>query len=178
MLLNPDGTPYKASGSIQQYDPGSQAHCLFNMWDAESIRMGGTPVFYYEVIIPVGAIDPLYREARNKLYSPNPIQLWCFYEPTPSQYLQTAFGYDSPDEMIFEFNYEAVKQAIGHEPKIGSRIFTPHRREDWMILSKKTGEYKLWGEIRLQLLCERFQEQATSNEGQVTQKKPDYKIQG
>lgn len=175
-ILNPDGTPYKAAGSLQQFDPESPDHCLFNQWDEEIIRIGGSPIFYYEVIIPSGTIDPLYRESRGKMWSNIPIQLYCTYEPVPSQNLQSAFGIDSPDEMMFEFNFQAVLRELGHPPKIGSRLFTPHKREDWEIIQRNTGEYKLWGELRLQLLCEKFQESVTTGEGKVTQKKPDFRI--
>ena len=88
----------------------------------------------------------------------------------------SAFGFDSPDEMMFEFNYKSVLRQIGHPPKIGSRLHTPHLREDWVIVQRMTGEYKLWGSLRLQILCQRFQESTTTGEGKVTQKKPDFKI--
>ena len=86
------------------------------------------------------------------------------------------FGIDSPDEMVFEVNFKATVDAIGHPPKVGSRIFTPHKREDWRIIQRNAGEFKLWGEIRMQILCERYQESVTTGEGKVTQKKPDFKI--
>ena len=65
---------------------------------------------------------------------------------------------------------------MGHPPKIGSRIHTPHKREDWVVVQRNPGDYKLWGEIRLELLCQRFQETVTTGEGKVTQKKPDFRI--
>lgn len=174
MLRNSDGTPYKLS-DYQLFDPESPELCLFQEWDEAVIKQGGSPVFYEEVIIPSGAIDPIYREARNKLYAPA-IQLWCFYEPTPNQFYQDLYGIGSPDEQLFEFNKSSVIQRVGHMPKIGSRIYTPHRRENWMVLDIKTGEYQGWGELRLQLICQRFQETVTSNDGQVTQKQPDFKL--
>jgi hypothetical protein len=175
MLRNPDGTPYKLS-DYQLFDPCSSTNDLFQEWDAEVITQGGSPVFYYEVIIPSGTIDPVFREARNKLYSPIPVRLWSFYEPTPNQFYQDVYAIGSPDEQLFEFNKQSVIDSIGHMPKIGSRIFTPHRRENWMILDIKTGGFQAWGELRLQLICERFKETVTTNEGQVTQRQPDFKL--
>ena len=78
--------------------------------------------------------------------------------------------------VIFELNYKAVLRDLGHPPKIGSRIYTPHLREDWVIIQRNLGEFKMWGAMRLQLLCQRFQETVTTGEGQVTQKKPDFQI--
>lgn len=175
-LYNSSGTPYKASGTMQQFDPNNPDLCLFNQWDEEIIKQGGSPIYYYEVIISSSNIDPTWLEARNKLYSPNPVQLWCFYEPIPSAMEQGLYGLDSPDEMLFEFNYQAFLNAVGHPPKIGSRLFTPHKRENWIIINRKDGEYKMWGQLRLQLLCQRFQESVTSGEGKVTQKSPDFKL--
>ncbi len=175
-LLNEDGTPYRAAGSLQQFDPESKDHCLFNLWDQEAIRQGGSPIFYYEVFIQTGTVDPIYREDRGKIFSNIPIQLYALYEPIPSQNFQNVFGIDAPDEMIFETNLQETFGIIGHMPKVGSRIHTPHKREDWEIVQRNTAEYKLWGEIRLQILCRKFQESVTTGEGKVTQAKPDFKI--
>ena len=133
-LLNSDGTPYKLQGSVQQFDPNNPMFDLFNLWDQESIKRGGSPIFYYEVIIRPDMIDPIYLEARNKLFSNNPIQFWCNYEPISSQNVLNQFGIDAPDEMRFELNYRSVLKGLGHPPKIGSRLFTPHLQENWVIL--------------------------------------------
>lgn len=175
-LKNLDGTPYQLRGSIQQYDPNDRTHDLFNLWDQESIRRGGSPIFYYEVVISPNMVDPIYLEARSKLFSNNPVQLWCTYEPIPSQNSLSQFGIDAPDEMKFELNYRAVLQSLGHPPKIGSRLFTPHLRENWVIVQRNLGEFKMWGALRITLICQRFQEDVVTGDGKVTQKEPDLKI--
>lgn len=175
-LRNQDGTPYTLRGSVQQYDPLDRTHDLFNLWDQEAILRGGSPIFYHEVIIGQNMIDPLYNEARNKLFSNHPVQLWCTYEPIPSQNMLNNFGIDAPDEITFELNYRAVLRAVGHPPKIGSRLFTPHLRENWEIIQRNLGEFKLWGALRLELICRRFQENLVTGDGKVTQKQPDVKI--
>ena len=176
MLRNPDGSCYRTVGSLAQFDPENQDHFLFNAWDQESIQIGGSPIFYHEVYIQSGTVDQQYMEDRGKIFSPVGIQLWGFYEPVSSQNYQGAFGFDAPDEVNFEFNYRAVLKTIGHPPKIGSRLFTPHKREDWVVVTRKVGEFKMWGELRLVLGCQRFQEDVITGEGRVTQKKPDFKI--
>jgi len=175
-LLNRDGTPYKASGSIQQFDPNNPMFELFNLWDQEAIQRGGSPIYYYEVIIRPEMIDPIYLEARNKLFSNNPIQLWCNYEPISSQNVLNQFGIDAPDEMTFELNYRSVLQNLGHPPKIGSRLFTPHLQENWVIVQRNLNEFKMWGVLRIELICQRFQEDVVTGDGKVTQKQPDLKI--
>jgi len=175
-LLNRDGTPYKASGSIQQFDPNNPMFELFNLWDQEAIQRGGSPIYYYEVIIRPEMIDPIYLEARNKLFSNNPIQLWCNYEPISSQNVLNQFGIDAPDEMTFELNYRSVLKNLGHPPKIGSRLFTPHLQENWVIVQRNLNEFKMWGVLRIELICQRFQEDVVTGDGKVTQKQPDLKI--
>jgi len=175
-LLNKDGTPYKLQGSTQQFDPENPMFDLFNSWDEESIRRGGSPIFYYEVIIEPNMIDPIYLEARNKLFSSCPVELWCNYDPLASQNSLNQFGIDAPDEMSFELNYKSVLKAVGHPPKIGSRLFTPHLRENWVIVQRNLNEFKMWGVFRIELICQRFQEDVVTGEGKVTQKQPDLKI--
>jgi hypothetical protein len=87
-----------------------------------------------------------------------------------------AFGLDAPDEIKFEFNYKAVLKTIGHAPKLGSRLFTPHKREHWVIVQRAVGEFKMWGELRLVIMCQRFQESITTGEGKITQPTTDFKI--
>ena len=175
-VYKPDGTPFCPTGSLQQFDDQNPARDLFNIYDEETIRLGGSPLFYFELFIDANNVDPLYVESRAKIYSQSPIQLWCVYEPVPSQNMQTAFGIDSPDEMIFELNYRAVLQNLGHPPKIGSRLFTPHLRENWVIVQRNLGEFKMWGALRIELICQRFQEDLVTGEGKVTEKQPDIKI--
>lgn len=173
MIINPDGTPYRTSGTIQQYGTQNLPQLkLFDFWDQQVIMQGGSPLYYYEVFIPTAVIDKTYMEARSKLYSPKPIEIWGMYEPIASQNFITALGWDSPDDVVFDTNAKAIIQAIGHMPKIGSRIFSPHLSENWEIVQRNLGDFKLWGAFRCQLICRRFQESKTTSEGRVTQNNP------
>ena len=178
MLKNCDGTPYKLSGTLSKFDPEGVDVNLFNLVDQEITEIGGTPIFYYEVFIQLNnTFDPLYLEDRGKLFSPTPIQLFGYYNPIPSQNYMNAFGMDSPnDEIQIEFNYRDVLQRIGHPPKIGSRLWTPHLREDWFIQQRNLGGFKLWSATKLMIIAERFQESTTTNEGDSTQPQPDYRL--
>lgn len=175
-IHNPDGSAYKVSGSLQQYDPQNVEHDLFNLWDQEVIEIGGTPLYYYDLFININNIDELYVEARDKLWSPCSQCIYGYYDPKPSSNMVGMFGIDSPDEMMFEFNYRHVLKTLGKPPKIGARIFTPHKQEHWMIVQRNVEVFKLWGELRLQIMCIRFQESLTTGEGKVTQRQPDFKI--
>lgn len=172
MIRNPDGTPYRASGEYKHFNPTQPEHCLFNSLDQEAIEIGGSPIYYYEALLQQSTIDPLYLEDRGKLYSIHPITLYATYEPITAGNTISVFGIDAPDEMKFELNYRAVLKKLGHPPKLDSRIYTPHKGEDWRIIHRQVGEFKMWGEIRLILICKRFQESVTTGEGRVTEPKP------
>lgn len=177
MIRRLDGTPYRVTGSRQQFDDRQPEHDLFHLWDEESLKIGGSPIEYYECMIQIQSIDDLYLEDRGKIFSPQKVVLWSTYEPVPSQNAQTAFGIDSPDEMVFEINYRTAIRDIGHLPKVGSRIYTPHLQEDWVLIQRNMGEFKMWGIVRIEMLCQRWQDdrkEAQAIKGQ--QNHIDYKI--
>lgn len=176
MIKNCDGTPYQPVGELTQFDPDSREHDLFNLYDEEVIQFGGTPIFYKELFIQKNTLDPLFREDRGKIWANNGIQLYGFYEPIPSQNYMNMFGVDGLEEMQFEFNYRAVLKKIGHPPKVGSILFTPHRSEYWEIVQNNLGEFKFWGGLRLQIIAKKFQESSTTGEGRVSQQTTGFKI--
>ncbi len=178
MIRNPDGTPYQLNYGIEQYNPNAPEHALFAEWDEEAIRRGGSPIYYYEMFIQPQTVDPIYLEDRGKLFSPNPIELYCTYEPRRSQNIAGQFGIDDVGaEMIFQFNYKALLKAVGHPLKDGSRLYTPHLGENWVIIQRNIAEFTMWGVLRFEAICQKFQESLTAQDGNVTKKKPvDYKI--
>lgn len=176
-IYKKDGTPYSVVGSLKQFDPESPDHDLFASFDEEVISFA-SPLFYYEVFIQVQTIDQLYLEDRGKLWSPHGVQIYGYYEPIEPQNPSTAFGIDGVGDVLFECNYRAVLQAIGHMPKRGSRIQTPHLNEFWVVVDTRLTQFQLWGALHLQIICERFQETTTTGEGNIPpgKIKPDYTI--
>lgn len=173
MIMLGNGSTELKSGPLSFFnaDPTNNPDIQFmNKIDAETIQIGGSPIHYHEVFIQEGTIDKLYGEDRGKIFSPIPVQLYAFYEPIASTRAQGVFGIDSAmDEIMFECNLSAVLQAIGHMPKVGSLIHTPHLGENWVIIECKTAEFKLWGRFRINIHCGRFQESVTTGEGKVAQ---------
>ncbi len=175
-IRNADGSIYTPSGVLSSFKPRGVEQDLFNSYDQEVIRINGTPLYYYEVFINRNTIDELYVEDRGKLWSNCPVCIYGYYEPAPAQNFMSTFGIDSPDEIMIEFNYKHVLDTLRHVPKIGSRIFSPHKSENWVIIQRNLENYKLWGELRLQLMCQRFQESTTTGEGKVTQPSTGFKV--
>lgn len=171
-IRNKDGTIYKPSGTLGQLIPDSPSHDLFNLWDQEIIRAGGSPLLYYEVIIPRSSIDPLYLESRDKMWSLFPVEIFAIYEPIPSQMNQGLMGIDGPDTMVFYTNYQDIISRIGHLPSVGARIYSPHLQENWEVVDRKLGDFQRWKVYRVEIHCHRFQENRTTGEGEVTQQTP------
>lgn len=175
MLMNKDGTPFQLS-NLRAFNPNNVEKDLFNSIDAEAIQINGTPIFYYEVFIDSNSIDPLLHEARSKVWSPIPICLYASYDPVISEIFMTPYGADGPTEVVFELNHKAVLDALGHLPKIGSMIFTPHKNEHWIIKDRKLSDWKNWHQLRLQLECGRFQESKTTEDGMATDRRQPTRI--
>lgn len=179
MIRNSDGTPYKLNSLLNQFDPNGPNYDFFNNLDEEIITISGSPIFYYEVLIQFQTLDRIHLEDRGKLFSPNAVELRALYEPPEQSNMQGIYSVDTPDEeVVFELNYRAVLRDLGHPPKVGSRIFTPHRGENWIILDRKLSGFQGWQAIRLQLLARKFQESLTTGDGQVAQDQPDFKLNG
>lgn len=171
-MKNSDGTEYKAGGGIRQFDPKNNQLKLFDLWDQETIMSSGSPIYYYEVFIANSEIDPDYNEARGKVFSNFPVEFWGLYDPVASQNFLNQFGLDSMNEIAIECNTNDLIKRIGHMPKIGSRIHTPHLGENWEIVQRNYAEFKLWGNMRTILICKQFQESITTSSGKVTEKSP------
>jgi hypothetical protein len=91
-IRNPDGSPYKPTGTLTQFDPDNPEFELFNSLDQEIIEMGGTPDHVLRGVSSTSSnIDELYVEARDKLWSEHPICLSGYYDPIPSQNAMGAF---------------------------------------------------------------------------------------
>lgn len=177
MLRNLDGSPYRVSGELRVFNGSeNREKDLLSSYDAEIIRINGAPLLYYEYLADANSIDPQYLEARSAIFNPEPVTLYAYYDPITSQNYQTMFGVDSPNMITFELNYQAAVGAIGHLPRVGSRLYTPHRGENWEVIQRGAADWKLWGQIRLVLECRQFQESLTRGDGRVTKAQNPYKV--
>lgn len=172
MIYGKDGKPYKPSGCYQLFNDKLPERDLVNKWDAEALKMGGSPIYYYEIFIDINNIDPLLMESRAPIWSQVPITLYGTYPIAASENNQGFWGLDNPTgEVPFEFNYKNVLETLGHPPKIGSRLQTPFLNEQWEIIENKTGDYRFYQSTRLICICSRFQEDRVS--GTSIAKQPD-----
>lgn len=171
VIKNPDGTPYELS-CFKFFDKTASFHNLFNDYNQELAKIGGSPIYYYEAIIPPSTIDPVYWESRGMLYSDQYVVFHAYYEPFMMKYQDMFALHPGTDTQIFKASYNEVISAIGHPPKLDSRIYTPHKGENWKIVNCITGGYEYWGELTIEIICDKFQENLETGEGQVTSNNP------
>jgi hypothetical protein len=175
VVRNKDGTPYAVSGSLSQLMPDSPTNELFNQYDQETIRLGGSPILYYEVFI--SGVDKQYMESRNKIWSQTAVELFGMYDPIASQMAQGLFGIDGPDTLIITVNYADAISKLGHLPVVGSRIYTPMLREHWEVIDRKLDNFTRWQVYHILIHCQRFQDTLTNPAGTVSQgDQPTWKI--
>ena len=171
-IYNKDGSVFQTKGAIKAYDPSNPAIDLLNSYNAEAIKMGGSPLYYYEVLIQMNTVDRLYIEDRGKLFATEPKIIYGLYEPLEQKNASGMFGIDGMGEVMFECNYASVIEIIGKLPIRGSRIYTPHLQENWIIVDVKLTQFNLWSAFHVNITCERFQESLTTMDGEVTKNKP------
>lgn len=158
-IVKPDGTPYILQGkdALKSQREDNQDFEYFNKLDIEQIELAGSTIIYYPAYIDTD-FDKLYLEYTNTIRSQEGYQITAKFEPVRPLQELGAFGIDSPDEMIFNFNISQWKETIGEMPVIKSLIFTTWEKSWWQIIQKDFSEpYKLWNKYRLQVIAKKYQ---------------------
>lgn len=165
-ITNSDGSPYQLSGTLNIFDPSFKANSDYlSSVISEEIKIFGSPILYYEVLINPQNIDETYLEDRSKLYSSTPVELFAMYEPNSPNTMLSSFGIESGSmDTIFSLSYTDVLHRLGNKmPTIGSRIYTPHLRENWSVVSVQVDDFKLWGKYMIKILAAKWQASKTDN---------------
>ncbi len=154
-----DGTQYELGGkeSLKSYRPGAQDQTLFDSWDKEQIELGGSPVVYHPVKVDTD-YDDVYMESRDQTIVQEGYKIYASFEPIRPIQEMSAFGIDSPDEMLFNFNLTEWRDVIGSMPALKSLFFCEWDNTWWEVIQNNQGEiYKLWTKFRLQVVARKYQ---------------------
>jgi hypothetical protein len=168
MIRRPNGTPYVVPGRLGLYSPNNPDHSLMDRIDMEAIKMGGSPILYYRVIIKGAKVDPLYHEIRDKLYAP-PVEICSVFSPPTPLQNQDQFGIDSPTDVLFTFNLTNFTTTAGELPTTGSLIFTVVDRNWWEIIQPNINiltdmDRMIWNKLRVQVNARKYQPTATEHD--------------
>ena len=159
VIKKSDGSSYNIGGrdSLKSYRPDSQDKEVLNKWDAEMIELSGSPILYYPCYIDTN-YDSLYMESIDSIIAQEGFELTCQFEPVrPIQELG-AFGIDSPDEVLFNFNLTKWREIVTEMPRIKSLFFAKWDSSWWEIIQNNQSEpYKLWNKYRLEIIGRKYQ---------------------
>lgn len=165
MIKNSDGTPYTLGGSLNTFDPQNPDLTLLDDLFLESLQINGVPVLIYPVLIQMTSFDKLYAEDRSKLWAQIPTELNAFMEPVTNQNYQNVFGIDSPGDIVMEFSRKQLMEKLNGLPKVGSRIFVPFRRENFIVVQRNMGAMRAWHTVSIQIVAQHFQTSSTDASG-------------
>tara|TARA_R100000963_G_C4616671_1_gene85408 strand:- start:164 stop:706 length:543 start_codon:yes stop_codon:yes gene_type:complete len=91
---------------------------LFNLIDAENIKLAGSVVSVYKYI-PSDDIDEVYMESRQKTIAGEPVKVWAHYDPRPIEENLSQFGVEMQIDQVFVFNKSYAETALGRSVMIG-----------------------------------------------------------
>lgn len=96
---------------------------LFNIIDAEQIKLGGSPLAIYKYYQNKN-IDDVYGEDRGKVIDSLPIRVHGHYEPKSIEENLTQFGIELTNDQQFTFNKRYIEIKLGR-PLIPGDIVKP-----------------------------------------------------
>lgn len=132
---------------LSLFDPSNNDLNLLNLVDEESIRLGGSKLYYYKHYR--GQYDPVYMEARNKPIDKNGILVAGHYDPTPLQENLTEFGIELTNDQIFVFNLSYIERAIGRRPWAGDIIKPAFQEQKYEIFEVQEDSFEIYGVYHL-----------------------------
>lgn len=94
---------------------------LFNLVDAEVIKIAGSKVELYKYI-PSEDVDEVYMESRQKTIELEPVELFCQYDPRPIEEALSQFGVEVQNEQVFVFNKSYAERRLGRQVIAGDII--------------------------------------------------------
>jgi len=159
VIKKTDGSTYSIGGkdSLKSYRPDGQDIALLDKWDQEQIELAGSPIIYYPCYIDTN-YDSLYMESIDSIIAQEGYKITCQFEPVRPVQDLGAFGIDSPDEVLFNFNLTKWRETVREMPRIKSLIFAEWDKTWWEIIQNDQEQpYKLWNKYRLQIITRKYQ---------------------
>jgi len=130
---------------LRFYDPANEDLTFFNMVDEETIRLGGSPVWYFKYLQSETNFDDVYMENRQKAISSDPILVNTHYEPKALEENLTEFGIELSNEQLFIFNHSYISRKLGRFPIPGDVIKPKFQNQRYEITEAQEEEFALYG---------------------------------
>lgn len=85
---------------------------LFNLIDAENIRLSGSQILVYKFESSED-YDDVYMESRQKAINPTPVEVWGHFDPRALEENLTQFGVEVQNDQTFIFNKSYLEDRLG-----------------------------------------------------------------
>lgn len=121
---------------------------LFNLVDAENIKLSGSRVLVFKYI-PSNDIDDVYQESRQKTISHEPITLWAHYDPRPVEENLTQFGVEMQIDQVFVFNKSYTENVLGESITIGDIIEPEFQDMKFEVFEVQEDSFEAYGVYHL-----------------------------
>ena len=121
---------------------------LFNMVDAENIKLSGSRIKVFEYI-PSNDIDDVYQESRQKTIAHEPVTLWAHYDPRPIEENLSQFGVEMQIDQVFVFNKSYTENLLGRSIAIGDVLQPEFQEMKFEVFEVQEDSFEAYGVYHL-----------------------------
>tara|TARA_Y100000310_G_scaffold20095_1_gene19609 strand:+ start:1078 stop:1671 length:594 start_codon:yes stop_codon:yes gene_type:complete len=133
---------------LSLYDKDNPDINLFNMLDAENIRLAGSKIKVYKFLRDSN-YDDVYMEERNKVISKKPIVLWGHYTPEVLEEALSQFGIELQDDQLFSFNLSYSEAKLGRRLIPGDILEPEFQNRKYEVFEVQEEAFDIYGVYHL-----------------------------
>jgi hypothetical protein len=121
---------------------------LFNMIDAENIKLSGSRIKVYKYI-KSNDIDDIYMESRQKTIAGEPVVVWGHFDPRPIEENLSQFGVEIQYDQVFNFNKSYVESILGSPVEIGDILEPEFQNVKFEVYEVQEDSFEAYGVYHL-----------------------------
>jgi hypothetical protein len=121
---------------------------LFNMIDAENIKLSGSRIKVYKYI-KSNDIDDIYMESRQKTIAGEPVIVWGHFDPRPIEENLSQFGVEIQYDQVFNFNKSYVESILGSPIEIGDILEPEFQSVKFEVYEVQEDSFEAYGVYHL-----------------------------
>jgi len=137
---------------LNLFDQNNPDINLFNFVDEEHIRLSGSKMRIYKFFRDSN-YDDVYLEARNKVVSKTPIEVYGYYEPRVLEENLSEFGIELTDDQLFSFNKSYVERRLSRTLHPGDIIEPLFQDRKYEIFEVQEESFEIYGVYHLICHC-------------------------
>jgi hypothetical protein len=143
----PTNQPDDRSSSLSLFKKKNDKN-LFNMVDAENIKISGSKIRVYKYF-ESNDIDDIYQESRQKTISPEPVLVWGHFDPRPLEENLSQFGVEIQYDQVFNFNKSYLEGKLGRPIVIGDILEPEFQDVKFEVYEVQEDSFEAYGVYHL-----------------------------